>query len=146
MRSDCTFFHPVRVRYNEVDQQKIVHNAVYIVYTECALDEFFRVQGYSVRDLVERYDSEICHRKTVIEYNASAFDGDLLDVGLYLVRLGERSFTLNFEIYRAGEDEMLVSLESIFVGYDVEHRCSRPITTLMRQLLEGAFLGGEQTE
>ena len=42
-----------------------------------------------------------------------------------------------FEVFRQGEDELLMRCESVYVGYDVETRTSRPITPLMRSLLTG---------
>ncbi len=138
MRSDCIFFSQVRVRFNEVDQQKIVYNGVYITYSECALDDFFRSKGYPFAELQEKYNADICHRKNTIEYFSSAFYGDVLDVGMRIARIGDRSITLIFEIYREGEEDLLVSLETVFVSYDVENRCSRPLAPIMREILENA--------
>lgn len=137
MRSDCIFFCPIRVRYGEVDQQGIVYNAHYIVYTDLAFEAFFRSKGYPYKVLAEVYGAEVCHRKSTFDFLASAFEGDLLEVGISRIQIGCRSITLTFEIYREGEDELLVLCESVYVGYDKERRASRPITDLMRQLLTG---------
>ena len=64
MRSECIFFCPVRVRYGEVDQQGIVYNGNYVVYTDLAFEEFFRSKGYPYRVLAEQYGSEVCHKKS----------------------------------------------------------------------------------
>ena len=116
MREDCIFFCPVRVRYGEVDQQGVVYNGNYIVYTDVAFESFVRSKGYTYKDLSEKYDSEVCHKKTTIEYNSSAFEGDLLEIGIKVVRVGERSFTLGFDIYREGDEEPIVVAESVYVG------------------------------
>lgn len=135
MRSDCFFFCPVRVRFGEVDRQGIVYNGNYVVYTDLAFEEFLRSKGYSYRELAEKYDSEVCHRKATYEYVSSAYEGDMLEVGISKINVGNRSFTIQFEIYREGEDDLILLCESVYVGYDVENRCSRPITDLMRSLL-----------
>lgn len=135
MRNDCIFFCPVRVRYGEVDKQGIVYNGNYVVYTDAAFQEFFRSKGYSYNQLVNEFASEVCHKKTTFEYISSAFEDDMLEVGIRVIKVGERSFTLGFEIYRQGEDELLVIGESVYVGYDTRKRVSRPITGLMRELL-----------
>lgn len=135
MRSDCVFFCPIRVRYGEVDQQGIVFNANYAVYTEVAFEEFLRSKGYPYKKLVNEYASEVCHRKSTYEFISSAFADDLLEVGVRVIKVGNRSFTLGFEIYRQGEDNLLVTSETVYVGYDTESRNSRPITGLMRKLL-----------
>lgn len=135
MRSDCVYFCPIRVRYGEVDQQGIVYNGNYVAYTDLAMEEFFRSKGYSYRDLAEKYDSSICHKKSTYEFMASAYEGDLLEVGVTGIRVGNRSFTMCFEVYRQGEDDLLMRCESVYVGYDIATRTSRPITDLMRSLL-----------
>lgn len=135
MRSDCVFFCPVRVRYGEVDQQAVVYNGNYLIYTDVAFTEFLRSKGYSYKELVTEHASEVCHKKSTFEYISSAFEDDLLEVGVRVIKVGNRSFTLGFEIYRQGEADPLVLSEIVYVGYDTEKRDSRPITELMRKLL-----------
>ncbi|MBR0171640.1 MAG: acyl-CoA thioesterase [Lachnospiraceae bacterium] len=135
MRSDCVFFCPVTVRFNEVDRQGIVYNANYLVYTDFAFEEFLRSGGHSYRELSEDMDSEVCHRKSTMEFFSSAFEGEQLEVGVRILHIGNRSFTVGFEIYRKEEDEIIVSAETVFCGYDVKNRKSRPISGAMRALL-----------
>lgn len=135
MRSDCKFFCPVRVRYGEVDQQGIVYNGNYVIYCDLAFEEFFRSKGYSYQNLVAEHDSEVCHKKSTYEFVSSAYQGDTLEVGISDIKVGNRSVTITYEIYREGEDDLIVRCETVYVGYDTENRCSKPITDLMRSLL-----------
>ncbi len=134
MRKDFDFFTSVRVRFNEADPQGIVHNANYIIYTEEAIESYFRSKGYTYKELVVNHEAEICHRKNTIEYISSAFEGDDLDIGMKILRLGNSSVTMLFEIFREGEDDALVRLESIFVSYDSVNRKSKPFGKLMRKI------------
>jgi acyl-CoA thioesterase FadM len=102
---------------------------------EAAFDEFLRSKGCGYRELADGTGSEVCHKKSTYEYFSSAFEGDLLEVGVRVIRIGEKSFTLGFEVYRQGEDDLLVTGEIVFCGYDPELRRSRPITEAMRKLL-----------
>lgn len=135
MRSDCIFFCPVRVRYGEVDQQGIVYNGNYTIYADAALNEFFRSKGYPYKKLAGECASEVCHIRSTFDYLSSAFEDDLLEVGVRVIKVGNKSFTMGFEIYRQGEEDIIVASESVYVGYDKENRCSRPLTALMRKLL-----------
>lgn len=135
MRSDFDFFCEIRVRFNEIDIQGVVFNGNYSIYTDVALEAFFESKGYPYHTLHKEYDSEISHRKTTIDFLSSAFYGDVLEVGVRLLHLGNKSFTLRFEIYRKGEDTLLTSVDSVYVGYDSKNRCSKPITDLMRKIL-----------
>ena len=135
MRSDCILFCPVRVRYGEVDQQGIVYNGNYVAYVDLAFEEFFRSKGYSYKELAEKHGSEVCHKKSTYEFVSSAYEGDMLEVGISKVKVGNKSLTVEFEIYREGEEELILWCESVYVGYDTKTRTSRPITELMRSLV-----------
>lgn len=135
MKEDYTFFCPVRVRYNEVDQQGIVYNGTYFTYMDVAFGEFIRSSGRPYQDIVKETGFEVCHVKSTIEFCSSAFSDDLLDVGVRALSVGVKSFTLGFEIYRHGEDTLLVKGECVYVGYCPGTRTSRELTPLMRRIL-----------
>ncbi|GAB1476471.1 thioesterase family protein [Bacillota bacterium] len=135
MRGDCIFFHPIHVRYGEVDQQGVVYNANYGIYTDSAFEAFLRSKGYTYKALVKEHESEVCHKKSTYEYSSSAYADDDLEIGVRVIRVGNRSFTLGFEVYRKDEEDMLAKAEIVYVGYDTENRSSRPITKLMREIL-----------
>ena len=42
-REDFRFFHRLRVRWAEVDMQKIVFNAHYLMYFDTAIGDYWRV-------------------------------------------------------------------------------------------------------
>lgn len=137
MKSDCIFFESIRVRYGEVDKQGIVYNGHYATYTEVCFAAFMRGKGMPYNKMVEDTGFELTHVKSIFEYLGSVYEEDLIDVGLKIVRVGEKSFTLGFEIYRSGEDNLLVYAEHVFAGYDSATRKSRPLSDVMRKLLEG---------
>lgn len=135
MRQDCIFFNPIRVRYVEVDKQGIVYNGHFMTYTDVTFAEFMRHKGYPYNVLVEEYGFEVCHVKATFEFYGSAYEDNMLEVGVRVVRVGEKSFTLGFEVYRQGEDDVLVYAEFIYSGYDSANRKSRPLSDLMRSIL-----------
>ena len=136
MRSDCAFFCPIRVRYGELDPQGIVYNGNYSIYTDVAFEEFLRSRGYSYKELVQEHASEVCHKKATFEYISSAFEDDMIEIGVRVIKVGNRSFTLGFEVYRQGEENPIVLSEVVYVGYDTEKRKSRPLTELMHKILD----------
>ena len=73
-RSDFNFAWPFRVRYSEVDGQKIVFNAHYLTYFDTAITEYFRALPYDYMaqiDLTgeEPYDGKY---QTHLETNEAA--------------------------------------------------------------------------
>lgn len=135
MRNDCAFFCSIRVRYGELDPQGIVYNGNYSIYTDVAFEEFLRSKGYSYKELVNDHESEVCHKKASFEYISSAFEDDVIEVGVRVIKVGNRSFTLGFEVYRKEEKNPIVLSEIVYVGYDTERRKSRPLTELMLKIL-----------
>lgn len=135
MRDECIFFCTVRVRYGEVDQQGIVYNGNYAVYGDFAFCEFLRNRGCSYNDLSKTLDFEVCHKASSFEFFSSAYAEDLVEIGVKIVNIGTRSFTIGYEFRREGEDELLVYSEVVYVGYDVENRASRELTPAFVNLL-----------
>lgn len=135
MRKDCFFFWPIRVRFCEVDSQGIVYNGNYAIYVDEAFEEFLRFRGVSYQSLIHDHDMEVCHVKSVYEFHSSAFEGDMLEVGIRSIRLGNKSFTIDYEIYREGEDELILFNEAVYAGYDSKLRKSRPLSEKLRKIL-----------
>ena len=116
-RSDFRFFHRLRVRWAEVDMQKIVFNAHYLTYLDTAIAEYWREIGLPYpHGYVERYGNDIFLRKATVEYLGSARYDDMLTVCCRVAKLGRTSMTFQFEIYR--EAELLISAELVYVNAD----------------------------
>ena len=107
----------LRVRWAEVDMQKIVFNGHYLTYIDTAIAEYWREIGLPYpAGYVERYGTDIYLRKATLEYLGSARYDDLLTVCCRVARLGRSSMTFVFEIYR--DAELLISAELIYVNAD----------------------------
>ena len=118
-----------------MDQQGIVYNGNYAVYGDFAFCEFLRNRGCSYNDLSKTLDFEVCHKASSFEFFSSAYAEDLVEIGVKIVNIGTRSFTIGYEFRREGEDELLVYSEVVYVGYDVENRASRELTPAFVNLL-----------
>jgi acyl-CoA thioester hydrolase len=116
-RADFGCAHNLRVRWAEVDMQKIVFNGHYLTYIDTAIAEYWREidlpypHGY-----VERYGSDIFLRKATVEYLGPARYDDELTVCCRVAKLGRSSMTFHFEIYRAAD--LLISAELVYVNAD----------------------------
>jgi YbgC/YbaW family acyl-CoA thioester hydrolase len=107
----------LRVRWAEVDMQKIVFNAHYLTYIDTAIAEYWREIGLPYPEgYVERYGSDIFLRKATVEYLGPARYDDELTVCCRVAKLGRSSMTFQFEIYRSVE--MLISAELVYVNAD----------------------------
>jgi acyl-CoA thioester hydrolase len=133
----CTF--ELRVRWAEVDMQKIVFNGHYLTYIDSAIAEYWRAIGLAYPEgYVERYASDVYLRKATLEYLGSARYDDRLTVCSRVARLGRSSMTFLFEVYREGADAPLVTAELVYVNADPKTMKSAPLPDELR-LRVGAY-------
>jgi len=123
--TEFTFFHPLRVRWAEVDMQSVVFNGHYLTYFDVALTEYWRAVKLP-SPLVQAIDGvELFVKKATLEYHASAKFDDDLQIGVRAGRVGKTSLTILLEIYR--NMELLVSGEMIYVYVNTSEGKSTPI-------------------
>jgi len=122
-RTDFVCAPALRVRWAEVDMQKIVFNGHYLTYIDTAIAEYWREIGPPYpHGYVDRYGSDIYLRKATVEYLGSAGYDDVLTVCCRVARLGRSSMTFHFEIYRDGE--LLITAELVYVNADSEKKAA----------------------
>ncbi|HXI36495.1 MAG TPA: thioesterase family protein [Burkholderiales bacterium] len=107
----------LRVRWAEVDMQKIVFNGHYLTYIDTAVADYWRAIGLPYPEgYVERYGNDVYLRKATVEYLGSARYDDELAVYCRVSKLGRSSMTFVFEIRRAVE--LLITAELVYVNAD----------------------------
>ena len=110
--------HRLRVRWAEVDMQKVVFNGHYLTYIDTAIADYWREIGLPYpHGYVERYGNDVFLRKATVEYLGSARYDDELTVYCRVSKLGRTSMTFVFEICRDAETP-LVTAELVYVNAD----------------------------
>jgi YbgC/YbaW family acyl-CoA thioester hydrolase len=136
-REDFVCAPRLRVRWAEVDMQRIVFNGHYLTYIDTAIAEYWREIGLPYPEgYVERYANDVFLRKATIEYLGSARYDDVLSVGCRLGRLGGSSMTFHFEIYREEpqrSDAPLVSAELVYVNAEPKTMKAAPLPAELRE-------------
>ena len=112
----------VRVRWAEVDMQKVVFNGHYLTYIDTAISEYWRAIGLPYPEgYVDRYGNDVYLRKASVEYLGSARYDEVLAVYSRVARLGRTSMTFAFEIYRDQPQpsaQALISAELVYVNVE----------------------------
>lgn len=143
-RSDFRCFHHLRVRWAEVDMQKIVFNAHYLMYIDTAMSDYWRALALPYEDSMSALGGEMYVKKATVEYHASARLDDTLDVGLRCARVGNSSCLFQSGIFSG--DRLLVSGELVYVFADPATQTSRPVPPALRAIFEGFEAGAEMAE
>ena len=134
-RQDYRFFHPLRVRWVEVDMQRIVFNAHYLMYFDTAMSDYWRALGLPYDASMHLLGGELYVKKASIEFHASARADDQLDVALKCSRIGTSSLLFTGAIFRG--EEHLISGELIYVFADPVTQTSKPVPTSLRDIMTG---------
>ena len=143
-RSEFRFFDHLRVRWAEIDAQKIVFNAHYLMYFDTAVAGYWRALALPYAESMESLGGDLYVRKATVEYHGSARYDDRLDVGLRCARIGNSSIQFLGGVFRA--DELLVEGELIYVFADPHTQTSRPVPPALRELLQGYEAGQGMVE
>ena len=134
MRDDFRFFHPLRVRWAEVDMQKIVFNAHYLMYLDVAIADYWRALALPYEESMAQLGGDLYVKKAALEYHGSAHFDDRLDVALKCARIGNSSLSFVGAIFRGAE--CLIGAELVYVFADPATQTSRPVPAALRGLVE----------
>ena len=132
-RSDFRFFHRLRVRWAEIDMQKIVFNGHYLTYIDTAVTAYWGRVALPYESAFHLLGGELYVKKATLEYHASALMDDDLSVGMKCSKLGKSSMVFEAGIFRG--DKLLISGELIYVFADPKTQTSKPIPEALRNIL-----------
>ena len=132
-RADFRLVHRLRVRWAEVDLQKIVFNAHYLMYFDTAFTDYWRALGLPFEAAMLQLGGELYVKKASLEFHGSARFEDQLEVALKCERIGNSSLVFRGAIFRG--DEFLIECELVYVFADPASQTSRPVPEALRQLI-----------
>ncbi|MDE1927068.1 MAG: YbgC/FadM family acyl-CoA thioesterase [Burkholderiaceae bacterium] len=138
-RQDFRFSHRLRVRWAEVDMQKIVFNAHYLMYFDTAIADYWRALALPYEDAMHQLQGDLYVKKATVEFHASARIEDQLDVAMKCARVGNSSMLFQGAIFRG--DALLISGELVYVFADPATQTSRPVPPALRDVLAGFEAG-----
>jgi acyl-CoA thioester hydrolase len=113
------FYHPIRVRYVEVDAQHHVFFGHYLTYFDVALVEHMKAIGHSYPDMVAA-GVDMFYVHASCDYKGRARFDDLLHVHARIGRIGNTSFAFEFAIFKQPTDELIATGEIVAVAINAE--------------------------
>ena len=142
-RQDFRFFHALRVRWVEVDMQKIVFNGHYLMYLDTAVSDYWRALALPYEQSLHGMGGDLFVVKSSLEYKASALYDDLLHIGMRCARIGNSSIVFDGVVFRG--DQVLVKGELVYVYADPQTQSSKPVPQALRDILLGFEQGEDVT-
>ena len=143
-RSGFRYLERLRVRWVEVDMQRIVFNGHYLMYFDTAVAGYWRALALPYHETMARLDGDLYVRKATLEYEGSARYDDLLDVGIRCARIGKSSMLLQAAVFRA--EQRLVHGDLVYVFADPATQTARPVPPVLRDVLHGFEAGASMID
>ena len=134
-RNEFRLLHRLRVRWVEVDLQKIVFNGHYLMYFDTAMADYWRALAIPYEDTMHQLGGDLYVKKASLEYHASAQYDDRLDVGLRCQRIGNSSIQFVGGIFCG--DQLLITGELLYVYANPNTKTSMPVPQVLRETMLG---------
>jgi YbgC/YbaW family acyl-CoA thioester hydrolase len=136
MTEPLKFHIEERVRWGDVDAASIIFYGAYIRFFEFAETELFRAAGLSYGVMFDELDVWLPRAHLECDFIRAAKLDDLLEVYVYVGKIGNKSMRLNFEVFRKGETEIIARAHFVLVAVQRETFETVPIPTLLRERLK----------
>jgi len=105
-----------RVRWGDVDAARIIFYGAYIRFFEFAETELFRSVGLPYGVMFDELDVWLPRAHLECDFRQVAQLDDLLEVSVYVGRIGTKSLRLNFEVRRKAETALVAEAHFILVA------------------------------
>jgi len=134
MRDQFKHWERIVVRWGDMDALGHVNNAKYFTYCESARIGYFEaIELWTYREHDGQGPAVVtatCNFKQQVHYPAA------LEVGARVSEIRNRSFTLEYEIYQQGSDELVADGSSVVVWVDYEANKAIPLPEGLRAAIQ----------
>lgn len=127
------FFHPIEVRYGDLDPQGHVNNARYLTYTEQGRVAYFKHLGLWKGESF--MDFGIILADIQLTFHAPILFGQPVKVWVCISRLGNKSLTMDYRIDGGDGGIQYATGTSVLVAYDYRDAKTLPVPEEWRQII-----------
>jgi len=138
-RSEFRFLDPLRVRWAEVDMQKVVFNGHYLMYVDTAMGNYWRALALPYEATLAALDGDLFVRRSTLDYLAPAHYDDALDIGIRFESAGTSSLRFVAAVFRG--EELLVHGEIVYVWTDAVTKLPKPAPRVLVDAFEAHAAG-----
>ena len=135
MTSHKKFTIEERVRWGDVDAARIIFYGAYIHFFEFAETELFREVGLHYGVMFDELRIWLPRVHLECDFRRAARLDDLLEVSVYVGRVGNKSMRLNFEVRRKGSDELIATAHFVLAAVNQNTFETVPIPLELREKL-----------
>lgn len=115
-RDQFRYWKTIEVRWGDMDAQGHVNNAMYFTYCESARVEMFRETGFRGKQAGSAVGPTLVHASC--DFKRQVVYPAILDVGIRVEKIGQRSVKLVYGIFFQGTDELSAVATSVNAWVD----------------------------
>lgn len=110
------FYHPIEVRYGDLDPQGHVNNARFLTYMEQARVAYYKHLGMWQGGSFMDFGAILAEVR--VTFLAPIHWGDGLQVGMRVTRLGNKSMTAEYRLENVQDGSDFATSTAVLVAYD----------------------------
>jgi acyl-CoA thioester hydrolase len=119
------FYHPIEVRYGDLDPQAHVNNARYLTYMEQGRIAYIKALG--LWDGKSFMDVGIILAEAKVTFLAPIYFGQGVRVGVRVIGMRNKSLSMEYSLEEAGSEALFATGSSVLVAYDYRENRTMPI-------------------
>lgn len=131
--SKFNYFHPIEIRYGDLDPQGHVNNAKYLTYLEQARIGYIGKLG--LWDGSSFLDIGIILADAHIKFQTPILFSQQVRAGVRVSRLGNKSLNMEYRLEDVSNGTGLAEASTVLVTYDYHSRQTVPIPQKWRQVI-----------
>lgn len=134
VRSEFKVFHPLTVRWGDLDPQGVVFNPNYFRFFDDAASSYLRRVGALFPDYQDETGFDIFTVNAEANFRESAVYDDVLEIGVRAGQLGKTSCTMFLAAFR--QNAVLADGRLVYVNVDLETRRPAPWPDSLRDRID----------
>lgn len=131
IQNHYNYYHPITVRYSDLDTQRHVNNAAFISFLESARMGYYQACGVWDGKSFDDFGFVVAALK--IDYLKPILFGQTIRVGLGVIDMGNKSLRFHFEMEDNSGKIKFARGESVMVAVDRQNGQSIPISPEWRE-------------
>lgn len=132
--SEFRFFHPIDVRYGDLDPQGHVNNAVFLTYLEHARVAYVRHLG--LWDGQSFLTIGFILARVELDFRAPILLTDRVEVGVRTSRFGNKSLDMAYLIRECEGGRIFGEAKTVQVAYDYQQGSTIPLQASWRETIQ----------
>jgi len=135
-RPGFAFSTRFRVRYAEIDGQKVVFNSRYLEYADVAATDYWEWTGIGAALGSAWTETEFHIRRAEVDYLKPFLLGDTIEAFVRTSRIGTSSLTQRFELCHAETGALHTVIDMVIVNVHLPTGQPAPIAAPIRAFIE----------